>query len=185
MIGDARDIAGRLRAALPLRWFGDESPVLDALLAGDAAGWTWLHGLVQGLRRQTRIASADGDNLELASADFFGDRLRRGINERDVDFRARIMREMFRPRATRSAMAAQLAQLSGSVPSIFEPARPADTGVWNQTLGWGVAGGWGSLRLPGQSLIRVRNSGAASVSQLQGAAAVTAPVCGVAWLRVG
>ena len=44
MTGDAADMAARLRAALPARWFGDVAPVLDAVLAGIGAIWAALHG---------------------------------------------------------------------------------------------------------------------------------------------
>ena len=58
MIGDAADMIARLAALLPLRWFGDVTPVLSAVLAGLADGWAWLYTMLTYARLQTRIATA-------------------------------------------------------------------------------------------------------------------------------
>ena len=47
-------IIARLRAVLPARWFADDTPVLDALLAGLADAWVRLHALLDAARRQLR-----------------------------------------------------------------------------------------------------------------------------------
>ena len=43
--------------------------------------------------------------------------------------------------------------LTGRVPLVFEPERPADTGGWGGGCGYGVVGGWGSVLLPAQVFV--------------------------------
>jgi len=64
-------IAARIRAVLPLRWFPDESPVLDTILTGLASGWIQLFNLLDYIRAQTRVATATDAWLDLIAADFF------------------------------------------------------------------------------------------------------------------
>lgn len=155
MIGSAADMVARLVALLPLRWFGDVTPVLSAVLAGLADGWAWLYTMLTYAKAQTRIATATDTFLDLISQDFFAANLPRRFGESDAAFRARIQAEMLRPRATRAAVVGELVNLTGRTPMVFEPARPADTGAYGtaQTLGYGVAGGWGSLLLPFQFFV--------------------------------
>ena len=153
MIGDAADMLARLASLLPLRWFPATAPVLSALLSGLADGWAWLYAMLGYARLQTRIATATDTFLDLVSQDCFGGELPRRIGESDASFRARIQQALLRARATRSALVAELSDLTGRVPVVFEPARPADTGAYGIALGYGVAGGWGSLALPFQSFV--------------------------------
>ena len=76
MTGDQADMAARLRAALPGRWFGDAAPVLDGVLAGIGAIWAAVHTQLQAAISQTRIATATGPFLDMIALDFFGRRLR-------------------------------------------------------------------------------------------------------------
>jgi hypothetical protein len=153
MMGDQEDMAARMKAVLPARWFGDQTPVLDALLAGIGAVWALLYGQVQALVAQTRIATATGVFLDMISADFFGRVLPRRLAEGDEAFRLHIRRELLRERGTRRALEAVLTDLTGRAPDVFEPARPADTGAWALAAGYGAAGGWGSLMLPRQCFV--------------------------------
>jgi hypothetical protein len=153
MTGDASDMLARLRSLLPLRWFPDTTPVLASLLAGLADGWAWLYAMLGYAKLQTRIATATDTFLDLVSQDCFAGALPRRFGESDTAFRARIQRELLRDRATRPAMVSVLTDLTGRAPVIFEPARPADTGAWGIALGYGAAGGWGSLMLPFQAFI--------------------------------
>ena len=143
----------RLASLLPLRWFPDPAPVLSALLAGLADGWAWLYAMLGYARLQTRIATATDSFLDLVSQDCFGGGLPRRTGESDTSFRTRIQRELLRERATRPALVSVLTDLTGRAPVIFEPARPADTGGYGIALGYGVAGGWGSLALPFQTFV--------------------------------
>ena len=156
MIGDRDDMAARLRAVLPERWFGDHTPVLGGVLAGVAEMWATLYDQLQAVIRQTRLATATDAFLDMISADYFGWRLSRRIAEGDAAFRSRIRRELLRERGTRGALIAALTDLTGRAPSIFEPARPADTGAWNGAIGYGLAGRWGSLLLPRQCFVVAR-----------------------------
>ncbi len=181
MKGDLRDIVARLRLALPRRWFGDTAPVLDALLAGLASGWTGLHVLLQEVRPQSRMATATAGFLDLASGDLFGGTLPRRAGEADDDFRARIGRALRRLRATRAGLVEAAAE-TGSLAQVFEPARPTDTGVYGGPgLAWGVAGGWGSLVMPLECLVVLQPD----TPEARAALARALPAGGAAWVRSG
>lgn len=161
-------IIARLRAVLPARWFADDTPVLDALLAGLADAWVRLHALLDAARRQMRLRTAEGAFLDLAARDFMGQRLARRRGEPDSLYRPRLLAALQRSRATRSAVEAALQDLMGATPIIFEPTRPADTGAYNVASGYGVAGGWGSLSLPFQSFVTVRRPRGQGVAEVAG-----------------
>jgi hypothetical protein len=154
--GDVPDIVARLKAVLPARWFGDDTPVLDAVLAGLAAGWSTMYAQLQAARTQARVMTATGGFLDLIASDFFGPRLRRKPGQGDDALRTAIGLELRRERGTRAALAAALTDATGNTPHIFEPLCPADTGAWNQAWGYGTSGGWGSLALPFQCLVTIR-----------------------------
>ena len=181
MVGDATDMAGRLRSLLPTGWFSDDAPVLDGILAGVADMAAATHGQVDYARLQTRIATATESWLDLIALDFFGGRLRRVGGEADVAFRTRIFAAMFRPRATRAATAAAVQALGYGTPRLFEPARPGDTGAWNLALGYGVGGGWGSLNMPFQVLVTLPPQ--ADPTLACAALADALPAAAVAWTR--
>jgi hypothetical protein len=159
VIGDQSDFLGRLRSVLPVRWFPDFTPVLDALLGGLACGWTSIYQQLQYVRAQTRIATATDIWLDVVAQDYFGSRVTRRTGQDDAPFRAAIQRELFRERGTRMAVVSVLQDLTGRPPQIFEPCRPGDTGGYASStgggggVGYGCAGGWGSLTLPFQCFI--------------------------------
>jgi hypothetical protein len=162
MAGDAADMLGRLLSLLPPRWFPDTAPLLAALGAGLAEGWAWIYELLDQVRRQTRLATVTDSLLDLAAQDFFAGELPRRFGEADDAFRARVRRELLRDRATRVALVGVLTDLTGRTPIVFEPTRPLDTGAWHIAGGYGVAGGWGSMRLPYQVFVtafRAQGSG--------------------------
>jgi hypothetical protein len=152
-MADIPDMLSRLRGVLPARWHAEVNGTLDAVLAGLAEGWAWVHGMVAAVRAQARIATASGRTLDMAAEDYFGPRIRRRAGQGDAAFRAAILRELLRARATRPALEAALTDLTGRPPRIFEPRRPADTGGWGAGCAWGAAGGWGSLALPHQVFV--------------------------------
>jgi hypothetical protein len=147
MTGDREDMVARLRAVLPTRWFPDGSPVLDGVLNGLAAGWSWAYDQLQYVKAQTRIATATDVWLDIIANDFFGSRLVRHAGQGDKAFRGRIQRELFRERGTRGAIISVLQDLTGRAPVVFEPARPADTGGYASLTG--VGGGAGYCRAGG------------------------------------
>jgi hypothetical protein len=159
MTGDQQDMLARLRTVLPARWFPHRAPVLDGLLGGLAAGWCWAYQQLQYVKAQTRIATATDVWLDIIANDFFGNRLSRRTGQSDDAFRNRIRRELFRERGTRAAIVAVLEDLTGRTPLIFEPARSTDTGGYTTLngagggVGYGCAGGWGSLMLPFQYFV--------------------------------
>lgn len=167
-MGNAQDMLARLRAVLPARWLAEATPALDAVLAGLAEGWAWLHAMVAEVRAQARIATASGAMLDLIAADCFGARIRRRRGQGDAAFRTTILRELLRERATRAALHAVLRDLTGREAVVFEPARPADTGGWGAGAGYGVAGGWGSLSLPYQCFVTARRPLGAGIAGING-----------------
>ena len=189
MVGDQTDMLARLKAMLPLRWFPDATPVLDGVLTGFAATWATLYNLLGYVRSQTRLSTTTDGFLDMAGFDYFGPALARRAGETDDAFRARLQLEMRRERGTRPALATSLTDLTGRFPDIFEFTRPADTGCWNVALGYGVAGGWGSLNLPFQALVtayRPQGGGAVGVGDADIRAAITSvlPAATTAWTRI-
>jgi len=168
----AAEMRARLRALLPTRWFADEAPALDALLAGPAAAWARLAAIIDFARRQTRIATAEGAWLDAIARDFFARRLRRRAGEADADYATRIRRALRRERGTRRAVIESLTDLTGLAPDVFEPARPADTGAWGTRFAFAAADGaacagrWGSLNLPFQCLVTARRPGGVGIARL-------------------
>jgi hypothetical protein len=155
VIGDHADFVGRLKAALPSRWFPvGATPILDALLGGLASAWVSIYALLQYVILQTRIATATDRNLDYIAGDFFGLDLPRLAGERDASYSLRIRAEMFRPRGTRAAVIRALTDLTGRARHVFEPANTDDTGGYRAGgVGYGVAGGYGSLLLPFQFFV--------------------------------
>jgi hypothetical protein len=163
MTGDIFDFVSRLRAVLPKRWFAEQSPNLEALLGGISTPWVWLYNLITYVVLQARLSTATVNWLDLIAHDYFGSGLRRKISESDFAYRARIQRALLLEAATRSAVVAGLENLTGTRPTIFEPANCIDTGSYGslttatEMIGtgtaYGQAGGWGSLQLPLQFFI--------------------------------
>ena len=169
--GDVTDMAARLWALVP-PWFGDRanSPIVSGILAGFASGLSWGYGLLQFVKQQTRIATATAPFLDIIAYDFFGPRIVRAPNQSDTSFRARILAEIMRPRATRASMVQVLTTLTGRTPAIFEPIRPADTGAYGvaAVTGYGVAGGYGSLLLPARVFVTARRPVGAGIPMVAG-----------------
>jgi hypothetical protein len=172
MTDDQQDMIARLRAVLPTRWFPDSAPVLDGLLSGLASGWSWAYQQLLYVKAQTRIATATDVWLDIIANDYFGGRLARRVGQSDGALRNRIQRELFRERGTRGTIIDMLNDLTGRAPLVFEPARTTDTGGYATLtgagggVGYGKAGGWGSLTLPFQCFItayRPVGSGIATV----------------------
>jgi hypothetical protein len=189
MLGDANDMLGRLKAVLPTAWFADQSSNLDGLLSGFSNAWAGLFASLGVVRLQARVATAQADWLDRVVLDFFGQRMRRMLDESDASLRGRLALEMQRERATRAAMTTKLTQLTGRAPSILEPARATDTGGWGTAIAWGTAGAWGSLLMPQQCFVTAYRP-LAGGGLVAGDADITAavvdmlPVASIAWLRI-
>jgi hypothetical protein len=169
MIGDQTDMLGRLKAVLPAQWFADVTPVLDSVLSGLAAAWSALFDLVTAVSLQTRIATASGIFLDIASTDYFGAALSRRSGESDQAFSQRLRTNLVAPRATRQALAAALENLTGRTPTIFEPLNAIDTGGYGAgPLGYNVAGGYGCEELPFQFFVTAFRPNASPVSNAGG-----------------
>lgn len=175
-IGDQDDITARIKATLPPTWFPSSSPTLDAVLAGFANAAAWVYSLIIYAKQQTRILTATDGWLDMIANDFFGRRMVRGSRS-DASFRAAIIAEIFRSRQTRQAIIDVLLGLTGRAPVIFEPARPQDTGGYSpgpsgdgygRNLAYGLAGGYGSLLMPYEILVRAFRPATAGIPSVAG-----------------
>lgn len=152
--GDQNDVFGRLKIYLPARWFGDVAPIRDALLRGLAYAGAFIYSLYAYAKLQTRIKTATDGWLDMIASDFFGTSIFRASGQTDASFLSRIISNLFRERATRNGLIRVLVDITGRTPKVFEPARPMDTGCYGgPTIGYGLAGGYGSLLLPFQTFV--------------------------------
>jgi len=153
MTGDQSDVLARIKVVLP-RWFADSNPILDALNQGYAYTASFIYSLYAYAKLQTRILTATDGWLDLIAADYFGTALMRAANQTDASFRARIIVNLFRERATRNGISKVLIDLTGRAPIIIEVMRPADTGAYSApNSGYGVAGNYGSMLIPFQAFV--------------------------------
>lgn len=155
--GDQADIFARLKTMLPARWFGapsDSVPIVDAVLQGIANVLAFVYSLYAYAKLQTRVLTATDGYLDMIAADFFGTSLPRKTGQSDASYRALILANLFREKATRNAVVRALTDLTGFAPLIVEPKRPLDTGGYGVSIcGYGVAGAYGSLLLPFQAFV--------------------------------
>lgn len=167
-IGDNSDILKRIKSVLP-PWFGDSSPILDAVITGMANGLAFIYSLYAYAKIQTRILTATDGWLDMIAADYFGTALLRASNQSDTSFRARIIINLFRERATRAAITKVLIALTGRTPIIIEPQRPADTGAYAApNSGYGMAGAYGSLLLPFQAFVQAYRPSSSGIPLVAG-----------------
>lgn len=165
---DIACLLGRLKTVLPARWFSDASPILDAVLSGIASGWVGVFSLLDATSAQRRIRTASGIFLDIAALDYFGQGLTRRAAEVDSAYGVRIQQNLVRPRATRAGVVQALQDLTGRTPSVFEPRNPADTGGYNLNMGYGLAGGYGSMTIPYQFFVRAYRPNSLPVSNASG-----------------
>ncbi len=170
MTGDPQDIFVRMKRAMPPWFVGnsveDDNPIIDALLTGIAYGYAFFYTLYSYALLQVRIATATDGWLDLISSDFFGTNLPRK-GQSDSVFRAQIIYNIFRERATRKAVHDVLTQITGREPIIVEPTLPIDTGAYGVCYGYGMGGAYGSLLLPYQAFVtafRPQINGAAGMN---------------------
>ena len=78
----------------------------------------------------------------------------RKSGEIDPQYRARIQAELLLERGTRRGLIKALILLTGRTPQVFDPKDVRDTGAYNTcTMGYGVAGGYGSALMPRQIFV--------------------------------
>lgn len=152
--GDQGDFVSRLKSLMPMRWFNDSNPILDAVLNGYASACAWVYSLYAYAVLQARILTSTGGWLDLTAYDFFGDKIKRGANQSDTDFLNIIKINLFRERGTRQSIVSILEDLTGNTPLVIEPTRPQDCGCYGgPAIGYGVAGAYGSLVMPYQCFV--------------------------------
>jgi len=167
MIGDKLDTFKRLKTLIPFSWFGDNSTNIDSLLQGAATAASWTYELLTYAKLQTRLKTATDYWLDLIGFDFFGASFLRRTGQGDESFRAKILANLFRERATRNGMIAVLTELTGKVPVIFEPVRSGDVGAYNVSAAYGITR-YGSSSIPYQCFIDVSRDPETTLSSYGG-----------------
>jgi hypothetical protein len=183
-IGSQQDFMNRLNFLLPVGWFSGLVPLKDALVTGIANVFAFIYALFGYVRLQTRIATATDGFLDLIAGDFFGATLLRNAGELDGSYRPRIQTGMFLEKGTRADVIRVVKQLTGNVPLIVEPSRPADCGGYGIAMGYSTAGRLGSRVHPYQAFITVARGTSASDKTLYAAIAAVMPVATIAWVKL-
>jgi len=175
MVYSQQDLLQRIKATLPVRWFGEETPILDLVLNSLSAGWVGLFYLLDYVKMQTRIGTAFDYWLDMIAQDYFGYRVQRRPREADSSFRQRIRLELLRDRCTRAAIRDVLLELTGRPPVIFEPTNPQDTGSYGSLTStesgraaFCIAGGWGNLNSPFQAFVRAFRPASPGIAMVNG-----------------
>jgi len=164
-----QDFVPRLQSVLPRGWFGDAATNLRAILVSLATPLAFVYDLLAQISLQCRILTSTGESLDTVALDYFGASLPRALGEADAAYLLRIRRQMLQPAATRGALEALLSASSATPVRIFEPTRPADTGCYcGPALGYGCAGGWGSVCLPFQFFVDTSVGQAGGVADIAG-----------------
>jgi hypothetical protein len=174
--GDQQDIFTRIKGTLPVKaWFADSTPLLDATLQGVAYLLAYAYSVYAYARQQTRILTATDGFLDVIASDFFGATIQRKTGQSDTSFRATILANIFREKATRKSIAFAVTQITGNAPVVLEPLRPVDTGAYGVAAytGYGVAGMYGSMLLPLQSFVVAYRGVANGPAKLAGYGSVT------------
>ena len=168
MIGDQADFQQRLRSLLPKSWFPvHNSPNLDASLQGSAWALSSIYSQITYATLQTRIKTATDGWLDIISGDFFGVTLPRITNESDVQFRARILANLFVKGPRRGDMSRVLTLITGRTPVIFEPSNTSDSMGYDGGAYYDIstAGAYGDP-LPYQAFITVYRPNSGQLSAL-------------------
>ena len=93
------DVFNRLFSTLP-PWFGDSPANVGIAMTGFANVAAFISTLIPEAWKQTRLDTATGAFLDIASNDFFGAVLPRKQGELDLQFAARTVRTIFKEKAT-------------------------------------------------------------------------------------
>lgn len=141
-IGDKDSLYGLLKQNTP-PWFGEDTPVLDAILKGTAETDSYIYSLISDTALQTRISTATGYMLDYVSQDFFGDKLPRKPDESDTAFRNRIQAYLLPERCTRKGIATILKRLTGREPVLIEGFEPTDCGAYDASFYYDAGFGYG------------------------------------------
>ncbi len=140
--------AARLAAGVPAGWSSSAAKnnpggVLNDVLLMLGTELGFLTGAMAYADDATRIQTAQGAALDLASLDFFGSgayAVPRLNGESDASFSARLLGAMLPAGATRPAMYNALLKITGFPPRLIELWRPYDTGVIDGVGGPAAAG---------------------------------------------
>lgn len=168
--GNSDDMLARLRSLVPAGWFASlTAPVRDVVFGGLSDALAFSYGQLQAVRAQTRITTASGWFLDLIGWDFFGARFLRRSGESDATWRARIINEILRPRATRAAIIRALSDLTGWRPIVIELFNPQDCGGYGSgRFAYGASGCWGSRDAKNELLITAFRPSTVGIANVNG-----------------
>jgi hypothetical protein len=162
----------RLKSLIPRGWVLRTAPIFDAVLGGLGDSLANFYTLLKSVKAQTRIATAGGWFLDLIGWDFLGANYLRKDKEADDHWRARIIREVLRPRATRLGITTAVEDLTGRTPKIYEPWNATDDGGGYGAVGgriaYGQSGYYGSVVLPAQVFVTVYKTGLSGIPTITG-----------------
>lgn len=113
-------------------WWGDNNPILEAILSGFGSVATFLYCNLVYIKMQTRIKTSTDIFLDLTAQDYFGSMVQRCPGEGDETFRDKILKTLIAPRCTKSAMINALKNLTGRTPIVWEPY--FDGGYYNHSF---------------------------------------------------
>lgn len=171
--GDTPDMLARQLTLYPPGWAAESGglpevggtagtgdsphPILDAVLSGFGALWSFAYNLIQYASQQMRVQTSTDGWLELAALDYFGPgAFPRELGELDASYAARIQANILPRGSDRQSISAAIEALTGQTPLIVEPWCPADTGVsMSAPIINGAGGGAAyysntSVRVPGR-----------------------------------
>lgn len=143
--GDQTDVFNRLKKNL-VSWFGNDTPVLNAILKGRAATGSFIYELISYTKLQTRIKTATDYYLDYAAQDYLGKDFLRHPGENDDSFRNRILANLLPERATKAGMIKVLTLLTGRAPVVIENTDTFNQCAYDNTFYYDNYGGYGWLQ---------------------------------------
>ena len=192
--GSQSDIQARLFNQLP-PWFNDSNTIINSLLSGVAAVFSWAYSLVAYVTQQMLIGTATDGFLDMAALDFFGGSVQRLSGQTDANFRTWIQGALLGTFSTsgmittRAGMINALTVITGRAPIFYEPQRTSDTGAYDGPSYFDIVGNMGDY-IPNQIFILayrpLSGSGQYGVTdaQIYAFAAAAAPAGVQVWVQL-
>lgn len=154
--------AQRIADLFPRGWSSDDAKqpggTVYAVFLAAAEQMRTVLAEIQYAASAQRIQTETAPELDLASIDYLGELFPRPPGMSDSAYSQAIIAKLFQAAATRPALSAAIASLTGVTPRMLEPWSIFDTGVWGRNSYWGVdtpdnPARWGSGGLRYQGFI--------------------------------
>ncbi|QDH16776.1 hypothetical protein [Swingsia samuiensis] len=151
-LGSIDNFVNRLRGLLPSGWFPappkdleeEQAPILVALLKSFASIFSALWSLMEEAKKQLRLKTMVGAFLDIFALDFFGeDHLPRQAQEKDDDYRIRIIKTLRNKNNTRLAVFNAVQSMTQTNPIIIEPTNAEDCHAFGTLAAPECGGGYG------------------------------------------